>query len=197
MTFEEERGAIRKLQSTNQTSSPFLLTWSWVSTSSCQQAFPGSSPSDILRLVELTLQALRHRLWTAMIQLSYSFFLLVLRECKEISVVIGDENPLGTFDDSSEKNPRGHLFEFSGPWSARAQQSLTTIFACSRPDTSVCNARLMCSQKYSFSCTFFSFFDEKKLISLFFLYLGKLCTNENYFFVTCSVSTTMFAMCFL
>lgn len=31
------------------------------------------------------------------------FFLLVLRECKEISVVIGDENPSSTFDDSSEK----------------------------------------------------------------------------------------------
>lgn len=85
----------------------------------------------------------------------FFFFLLVLRECKEISVVIGDENPSGTFDDSSEKKQRGHLFEFSGPWSARAQQRLTTIFACSRPDTSECNARLMCSQKYSFSCTFF------------------------------------------
>lgn len=54
------------------------------------------------------------------------FFLLVLRECKEISVVIGDENPLSTFDDSSEKNLRGHLFQFSGPRSARSQHRLTT-----------------------------------------------------------------------
>ena len=53
-------------------------------------------------------------------------FLLVLRECKEISVVIGDENPPSAFDDSSEKTQEATYFEFSGPWSARSQQGLTT-----------------------------------------------------------------------
>lgn len=42
-------------------------------------------------------------MWTALPRLSDSFFLLVLCECKEISVVAGDENLSSTFDNSSEK----------------------------------------------------------------------------------------------
>lgn len=37
-----------------------------------------------------------------------------LRECKQISVVIGDENPWIAFDDSSEKTREATYFELSG-----------------------------------------------------------------------------------
>lgn len=42
------------------------------------------------------------------------FFLLVLRECKEISVVTGDENLSSTFDNSSEKTPEATYLSFLG-----------------------------------------------------------------------------------
>lgn len=54
------------------------------------------------------------------------FFLLVLRECKEISAVIGDENPSSTFDDSSEKTREAAYLSLLGRRSARSQPSLPT-----------------------------------------------------------------------